>query len=356
MKANQENRENQQQASGESSSSFQAETERTQEKLKNEPESDNPILSVLANDGQDEVIRSNQTPEEPSRKLEWSKSLVETNDSRQPCKTDTKLEAALDEEAIPGIVLEPARPASEPANQRGQGIEPRRKFLKTIFRANQESARACLEVGEMFRAGIGTQKNIHKAVDYWYRSLPPGYQLGWVQHGPRYFATLDHGDSLSLNRESPDSYRTILLSIASYYRQQEPILNSSPLLPKCIQWGYAAAVSCLEILVQHGDIEATHLLGLMCLEGKGLPIDLERGLRLLNRALRAEHPDAFVILGFGYLFGNFGIPLDPPRGRQLLRSAIEKRIEFPDWESMDLDEPKAEIKHAPEAGKEKQQP
>lgn len=272
---------------------------------------------------------------------------MSANDETTNSDQNFGVEAILPNEAVqPNQTSENlASKTASSTNQASQKTESRKKFRGTLYAANSGITDACLAVGEMFRAGIGTQKNVWEAIVYWHRSLPPNAQHVRGHEQSRWFAVLGRSDSLSWQWETPNSLRCVLHSIASYYRQLDPPIDSAPRIEQQIQWGYLAAVTCYEILVQHGDVEATHELGLMCLQGKGMPINLTRGMKLLHRALRAKHPDAYVILGNGYLFGNFGIPKDPPRGRQLLRTALKKGIEFPEYESINLEEPEVSLEN-----------
>lgn len=84
-----------------------------------------------------------------------------------------------------------------------------------------------------------------------------------------------------------------------------------------------AALKWTILAADGGDEYAQYALGVMYLTGDHVEVDLKRGRHYLDLALEQNEPRALVFSGGNYIFGRFGLSVDPTKGFELIGRAAE---------------------------------
>lgn len=187
---------------------------------------------------------------------------------------------------------------------------------------------AALAVGELYRSGKGTEKNIWMAVVFWSRSLPLDMQTAGTLATDEFLlksgASFDSSTSLRT-----ESIHEVLKSISAYYVRDDIFPEPRSRISRELSyWGLKAGRKCLTLLLHHGDWDAAYNLAILCLEGKGAPKNVNKGLGLLEQAAAHGHHYATTTLAAAYICGLFGIQRNPQKGRALLSQAFKQAGEL----------------------------
>ena len=193
----------------------------------------------------------------------------------------------------------------------------KRLFNQKIEESNANSS-ASNDLGCMYESGIGVKRNIKMAVAYFKDASLKNNLFGMLNMARYYFHGIgianDTEKALALYKKAFDSgFSDAMVECGDSYLYGTA--TSEP--------DYQKAVSCYQEARLKRSPAAAHRLGLMYLEGWGVPKDTQMALNYFNMAMDSQYLEAITDMGIFYKEGKL-VEQDYSKALELLLKAANK--------------------------------
>ena len=163
------------------------------------------------------------------------------------------------------------------------GVDPEWSMLLFTSASDSGHVGAMVRLGSCHYKGKGTPVNYGKAAALWHKAAAKGHAMAKFN-----LATCCYGEGHGVAKDFRKAIELLKEAAA------EGCSQSTYYIGYCYKFGEmglkqnsARAVPFLEKAAAAGDIEAIATLGTSCLEGDGLPADVQRAVALYNKACAA---------------------------------------------------------------------
>jgi TPR repeat protein len=219
-------------------------------------------------------------------------------------------------------------------------------------RATAGDADAQVDLGRMFETGAGVPKNLQTAVSWYKKASDKGSATGMCNYGTMLIygwgCKQDQKAALALFEKAAENgsliaeyelgvvYEQGLGVTADYEKAVEhykaaalagvaPAINNlASMRAKGQLKGDWHPTEMYELAAKHGDITAEYNLGMLYLEGDGVPPNAKQAVDWLTKAAQHGHVQAMCNLGVVLAIGAEQVPADVPAAIKWLKRSANK--------------------------------